>query len=54
MSEIERENASATVDLLERLAKVLGVELADFFVKPNKASKGPKALPVGRKPSKKR
>jgi transcriptional regulator with XRE-family HTH domain len=49
MSEIERENASATVDLLERLADVLGVELAEFFKKPEPGAKRPKALPVGRK-----
>jgi transcriptional regulator with XRE-family HTH domain len=54
MSEIERENVSATVDLLERLAKVLKVDLAEFFVRPEKGAKRPSALKVGRKPSKKR
>lgn len=50
MSEIERLNAAATVDLLDRLAKVLGVELVEFFRKPEAGAKRPKALKVGRKP----
>jgi transcriptional regulator with XRE-family HTH domain len=50
MSEIERENASATVDLLERLATVLDVEIVEFFKKPQAGAKKLKALKVGRKP----
>ena len=54
MSEIERRQASATIDLLDRLAMALGVELSEFFVRPGPGAKKVKALPVGRKPSKKR
>jgi transcriptional regulator with XRE-family HTH domain len=49
MSELERERAAATVDLLTRLAKALGVDLEEFFVKPEKNAKRPRPLPVGRK-----
>lgn len=51
MSDIERAQAGATVDLLDRLAKALSVELVEFFVKPKAGSKRPKALKVGRKHS---
>lgn len=54
MSEIERERVSPTVDLLDRLAKVLCVELAEFFVKPKAGAKRPKPLKVGRKASRRR
>lgn len=40
MSEIERENVSATVDLLERLAEVLEVDLAEFFRKLEAGRRG--------------
>ena len=50
MSEIERENVSATVDLLERLAKVLKVEIDEFFRKPQAGAKKLKMVKVGRKP----
>ena len=53
MSEIEREKASATVDLLEKLAKVLKVDLAEFFVRPERGVKRANALRVGRKPTRK-
>jgi hypothetical protein len=49
MSEIGRENASATVDLLERLAKVLDIEIEEFFRKPQVGAKKPRVLKVGRK-----
>lgn len=49
MSELERKNASATVDLLDRLAVVLEVPLVEFFKEPDAGAKKPKPLPVGRK-----
>lgn len=50
MSELERKNASATVDLLDRLAAVLEVPLVEFFKEPERGAQRPKPLPVGRKP----
>lgn len=52
VSELEREAGNATVDLLERLAAALDVEIADFFTRPAAGSKRPKPLPQGRRPRK--
>jgi transcriptional regulator with XRE-family HTH domain len=49
VSELEREEGNATVDLLDRLAKVLDAELVDFFVKPPSGARRPKPLPKGRR-----
>lgn len=54
MSEIEREQTSATVDLLKRLADVLEVKLEEFFREPEAGAKRPTPLTVGRKPLPKR
>jgi transcriptional regulator with XRE-family HTH domain len=51
VSEIERELGNATIDVLDRLAAELGVEVGDFFTKPALNAKRPKPLPKGRKPS---
>lgn len=50
VSEIERELGNATIDVLDRLAVELGVEVADFFIKPTAGAKRPKPLPKGRRP----
>ena len=50
VSELEREEGNATVDLLDRLATALTVEVADFFVKPEKGESPPEPLPKGRRP----
>ena len=50
VSEIEREQGNVTVDLLDRVAQVLGCDLADFFVAPRPDEPSPKLLRQGRKP----
>jgi transcriptional regulator with XRE-family HTH domain len=49
MSEMERGLANPTVDLLERLAAVLGVDLGEFFVRPAPNEQPPKPLKPGRR-----
>jgi len=44
---LEREEASATVDILDRLAQALGVEIGAFFAPP--LGERPKPLPAGRR-----
>lgn len=50
VSEIEREQGNATIDLLDRLAELLGVGIAEFFVEPPEDEARPKSLPSGRRP----
>lgn len=50
VSEIEREQGNATVDLLDRLADVLGVTVAEFFMPPARGAERPLSLPRGRRP----
>jgi transcriptional regulator with XRE-family HTH domain len=50
MSGLERQSENPTIDLLERLAETLGVQLSEFFLQPPKGATTPKALPKGRKP----
>ena len=50
MSGIERQAENPTIDLLDRLAKALGVQLSEFFLQPVRGATTPKALPKGRKP----
>jgi transcriptional regulator with XRE-family HTH domain len=49
MSELERGLANPTIDLLERLAAVLGVDLGEFFVRPGPNEQPPKPLKPGRR-----
>jgi transcriptional regulator with XRE-family HTH domain len=49
VSELEREQGNATVDLLDRLAAVLNVGIADFFAVPSAGDARPKALTSGRR-----
>ncbi len=47
---IERETENPTIEVLDKLAGALGVEVAELLVRP--AGRGPVAnLPRGRKPS---
>jgi transcriptional regulator with XRE-family HTH domain len=48
-SEIENGLANPTVDMLERIAGVLEVELAEFFVQPKPDEEPPKPLRAGRR-----
>ena len=49
VSRIERALANPTVDILERLASVLGVEVADLFAVPLPSDRAPEPLPGGRR-----
>jgi transcriptional regulator with XRE-family HTH domain len=49
MSEIERGLANPTVDVLERIAAVLSVDLGEFFVRPDPDEPPPKPLRAGRR-----
>jgi transcriptional regulator with XRE-family HTH domain len=53
LSQLERKQGNATVDLLDRLASVLDVPLSELFRQPEPGAKKLKSLPVGRKPIKK-
>jgi transcriptional regulator with XRE-family HTH domain len=48
VSEIEREQGNPTLDLLDRLAGALGVEVLEFFLAPRDFSR-PATLPRGRR-----
>lgn len=50
VSELEREQANPTVDLLDRLAEALETTIAEFFVSPEPNAPRPKPLPSGRRP----
>lgn len=48
---LERKVENPTVDVLDRLAKTLGVAIGEFFKEPRKGSTPPKPLRSGRRPS---
>jgi transcriptional regulator with XRE-family HTH domain len=48
VSELERKKGNATVDMLDKLAPVLEVSLAEFFREPETGAPRPKTLPSGR------
>ncbi|QIH74559.1 helix-turn-helix transcriptional regulator [Brevundimonas mediterranea] len=50
VSELERAQANASVDLLDRLAEVLTAPLAEFFMEPQDPENPPAALRSGRRP----
>lgn len=50
MSGIERQAENPTIDLLDRLARTLDVQLSELFLLPPRGAAMPKALPKGRKP----
>jgi transcriptional regulator with XRE-family HTH domain len=49
-SDLERAKHNASVDLLDRLAIALSVNIATFFVEPPVGDTPPEALKAGRKP----
>ncbi|MBN8980086.1 MAG: helix-turn-helix transcriptional regulator [Rhizobiales bacterium] len=51
---LERRSHNPTVDLLDRLAATLDVEIGEFFARVPKGALAPKPLPAGRKIVKKR
>ena len=51
VSRIERAVANATVDVLERIARVLEVEMAELFAVPGPHEERPKPLGGGRRRS---
>jgi len=48
ISELERMRGNATLDMLDRIAKVLDVEIGEFFRRVQTGSKRAKGLPSGR------
>ncbi|MCV0416326.1 MAG: helix-turn-helix domain-containing protein [Brevundimonas sp.] len=50
VSELERGLGNASVDLLDRLAGLLRVEIGAFFVKPDDSEQPPAPLKSGRRP----
>jgi transcriptional regulator with XRE-family HTH domain len=49
LSRIETSRANASVDILERLASALGVEIAELFAVPSRSDRPPEPLPGGRR-----
>jgi transcriptional regulator with XRE-family HTH domain len=49
LSRIERALANATIDILERLASALGVEIAELLAVPSPRDRAPEPLPGGRR-----
>jgi len=49
VSRIERALANPTIEVLERLASVLGIEIADLFAVPSPRDRAPERLPGGRR-----
>lgn len=47
---LERQEENPTVDLLDRIAAVLSVTIAELFVQPAPGEKPPKSLRAGRHP----
>jgi transcriptional regulator with XRE-family HTH domain len=48
---LERGEENPTVDLLDRLARMLGVPISEFFNQPRGGAAPPKPLRSGRRPS---
>jgi transcriptional regulator with XRE-family HTH domain len=49
LSRIERALANPTIEVLERLASVLGIEIGDLLVVPSPKDRAPEPLPGGRR-----
>jgi transcriptional regulator with XRE-family HTH domain len=49
LGRIERRIANPTIDILERLASTLGVEMAELFAVPPPGTERPASLPAGRR-----
>jgi transcriptional regulator with XRE-family HTH domain len=52
VARIERGTVNSSIDLLERLARVLKVRIVELFVEPLPGAPQPKPLKSGRRPSK--
>jgi len=52
VSDLEREQSNASVDLLDRLAAALDVGIVEFFAVPGEGAVRPDVLPKGRKSQK--
>ncbi|MGL3210545.1 helix-turn-helix domain-containing protein [Bradyrhizobium sp. BR 1433] len=50
MNGIENQKKNPTIDLLERIAGILGVHLSELFIEPPEGAPPPRALPRGRRP----
>lgn len=48
-AKLERQTANAGVDVLDKLAGALSVELSEFFARPPEGAAPPTTLPGGRK-----
>lgn len=46
---LERREENPTVDLLDRLAKTLSVQVSEFFIEPTRGAAAPKPLRPGRR-----
>ena len=54
LSRIERALANPTIEVLERLALVLGIEIGDLFAVPSPRDRAPEPLPGGRRMNRQR
>jgi transcriptional regulator with XRE-family HTH domain len=52
ISDLERSKHNASIDLLDRLARALKVDVAIFFISPDPADPRPEPLKPGRKSNK--
>jgi transcriptional regulator with XRE-family HTH domain len=50
VSGIERQEFNPTVDVLDRLAAALAIDVMEFFLVPQRGEKPPKTLKRGRRP----
>ncbi|TBF80828.1 helix-turn-helix transcriptional regulator [Rhizobium leguminosarum] len=50
ISGIERGDFNASIDLLDRIAAALAIDIAALFAIPNEGEAPPSTLPAGRKP----
>ena len=49
---LEREEENPTVDLLDRLARTLSIQVSELFMEPARGAAPPKPLRRGRRPTK--
>jgi transcriptional regulator with XRE-family HTH domain len=50
ISDLERGKHNASIDLMDRLANALAVDISAFFAEPSPAQAKPKPMKAGRKP----
>ena len=51
MGRIELQKENPTIDLLDRIARTLGIHLSELFAEPAKGAAPPKPMSRGRKPA---